>query len=162
MKTVVVLGSMLVVCLAQAAGQNNLDPLTGLPIIPAAETMLAGKGYGFQPNPMSATTVCKSKMKGEFFSILNRNVRDSKVKVGAVIAWYAAHLSGFKKTEGYKSASSQIVFSNSDGTLLVIITGDSGAQGQDSGTYSVSYQQYQPGLSAKTIESFTQGKIVCN
>ena len=53
MKTVLVLGMMLVLCLADAAGQGNLDPLTGLPVIPAAETMLAGKSYGFQPKPQA-------------------------------------------------------------------------------------------------------------
>jgi hypothetical protein len=161
MKVIFVLGTMLVFCLA-AAGQGNLDPLTGLPVIPAAETMLAGKSYGFQPGPMPETTVCKSRMKGEFFSILNSNVKDSKVKVGTVVAWYAGHLSGFKKTQGFKSNRPQIVFSNSDGTILVIITGDSSAQGDNAGTYSIAYQKYQPGLPARTIESFTQGKIVCD
>ena len=162
MSKVPVLAIMLVLCFAEASGQGNLDPLTGLPVIPAAETMVAGQSYGFQPDAMPPTMVCKSKMKGEFFSILNRNVKDSKIKLSMAAAWYATHLSGFKKTEGSKSNSPQMVFSNSDGTILVIITGEPGTQGKDGGTYSVSYQKYQPGLSAKTIESFTQSKIVCD
>jgi hypothetical protein len=161
MKAIFVLGTMLVFSLA-AAGQGSMDPLTGLPIIPAAETVVGGTSYGFQPGPMPGATVCKSKMKGEFFSILNSNVKDSKVKVSTVAAWYAAHLSGFKKTEGYGSNRSQTIFSSADGTILVIITGDRAAQGQDTGTYSVAYQKYQPGLSAKTIESLARGKFECS
>jgi hypothetical protein len=161
MKAIFVLGMMLVFGFA-AAGQGNLDPLTGLPVIPAAETVVEGKSYGFQPGQMPEGTVCKSKMKGEFFSILNSNVKDNKVKVSTVVAWYAAHLSGFKKAQGYGSNRSQIIFSNADGTILVIITGASAAQGQDTDTYSVAYEKYQPGLSAKTIESLTKGKVECS
>jgi hypothetical protein len=160
MKAIFVLGTMLLFCLA-AAGQGNLDPLTGLRVIPAAETVVAGKSYGFQPGRMPEATVCKSEMKGEFFSILDSNVKDSKVKVSTVVAWYAAHLPGFKKTQGYGSNRSQTIFSNADGTILVIITGDSAAQGQDTHTHSVAYEKYQPGLSAKTIESSTKGTFDC-
>ena len=167
MKTICLSGTMLVFCLAGAYGQGN-DSLTGLPVIPAAETMVAGKSYGFQPAQVPEGTVCKSKMKGDFYALLNMNVKDRNVKVSTVVAWYATHLSGFKKTQGYVSNGpqnagnrSQTAFYNPGGTIVVFITGDSGRQGEDTNTYGVGYQRYEPGISEKTIASMTQGKIVC-
>lgn len=167
MKTICLSGAMLVCCLAVAYGQGK-DSLTGLPVIPAAEVMVAGTSYGFQPAHMPEGPVCKSKMKGNFYALLNMNVKDNKVKVSTVIAWYAAHLSGFKKTQGYVGNGpqnaghrSQTAFYNSDGTIVVFITGDSGRQGEDTSTYGVGYERYDPGISEKTVASLTQGKIVC-
>lgn len=158
---------MLVLCLAAAYAQGN-DSLTGLPVIPAAETMLAGKSYGFQPAAMPEGTVCKSKMKGEFYALQNMNVKDSNIKVNTVVAWYAAHLPGFKKTQGYVSNGRQnaeyrlqTTFSNSEGTIVVVITGGAGRQGEDTSTHGVAYERYDPGISEKTIASLTQGKIAC-
>lgn len=167
MKAICLSGTMLVFCLAGAYGQAK-DSLTGLPVIPAAETMLAGKSYGFQPSQVPEGTVCKSKMKGDFYALLNMNVRDNNVKVSTVVAWYAAHLTGFKKTQGYVTNGpqnagnrSQTAFYNPGGTIVVFITGDFGRQGEDTNTYGVGYQRYEPGISEKTIASMTQGKIVC-
>jgi len=159
MRTIVLLGTLLVFCSGGAYGQGK-DSLTGLPVIPAAETIVAGKSYGFQPAQMPGGTVCKSKMKGDFYAISNMNVKDKTVKVSNVVAWYATQLSGFKKIQGYTSRS-QTAFYNSDGTIVVIVTGASARQGEDASTYSVAYQRYDPGLSEKTIASLTQGKIVC-
>jgi hypothetical protein len=161
MRLIIFVGTMLVLCSA-AVGQGNLDPLTGLPVIPAAETVVGEKSYGFQPGPMPGTTVCKSKMKGEFFSLFNSNVKDSKIKVSDVVAWYDTHLPGFKKTVGYVPNRSQIFFFNADGTIVVIITGASAPQGQDAYTYSVAYEKYQPGLSVRTMQSLAKGKIQCD
>jgi len=164
MKSLYFSGTMLVFCIAGAYAQGT-DALTGLPVIPAAETILAGKSYGFQPAQMPEGGVCKSKMKGDFYALLNMNVKDNKVKVSTAVAWYDAHLSGFKKTQGSQgqtaSSRSQTVFYNSAGTILVLITGASGRPGEDTNTYGVAYQRYEPGLSEKTIASLTQGKIVC-
>lgn len=161
-------GSALAVLLAgTASGQGNPDPLTKLPVIPAAEVMVAGKSYGFQPVQLPAGTVCKSKMQGNFYSFYG-NVRDPNVKVSTVIAWYSAHLSGFRKTQGYVSDGpqnagnrSQTAFYNAGGTIVVFVTGDSAPKGEDANAYSVAYQRYEPGISEKTIASLTQGKIVC-
>ena len=169
MKTICLLGMTLAFGLA-ANAQEKLDALSGLPIIPAAETMVAGKSYGFQPSPMPAGTVCKSKMKGDFYSLPNMNVKDPAVKVSAVVAWYTAHLSGFKKTPVNvgKSAQNAIVrsqtaFYNAGGTVLVDSHGTprAGRRGHG-GSYAISYQKYEPGISEKTIASLTQGRIVCN
>jgi len=155
---------MLVFCLAAAYGQGT-NALTGLPVIPAAETILEGKSYGFQPGPESDGAVCKSKMRATFYALANMNVKDKTIKVSATVAWYDAHLSGFKKVQGYASTKSsgrsQTVFYNPAGTLLVIITGSPGAQGQDTVTYGINYERYDPGISEKTIASLTQQKIVC-
>jgi hypothetical protein len=167
MKTIYLSGTMLVFCLAGAYGQGK-DSLTGLPVIPAAETMVAGKSYGFQPSPLPGGTVCKSKMTGDFFAILNMNVKDNNVKVNTAVAWYAANLSGFKKTQGYVGNGpqnaghrSQTGFYNSGGTIMVFITGATGREGEETKVYSIAYQRYEPGLSEKTIASLTQGKSVC-
>jgi len=167
MKTICLSGTMLVFCLAGAYGQGK-DSLTGLPVIPAAETIFAGKSYGFQPTEVPEARVCKSKMNGNFYALLNMNVKEKNVRVSAVVAWYAAHLSGFKKTQGYVGNGpqnaghrSQTAFYNPAGTIVVFVTGDSGRQGEDTNTYGIGYQRYEPGISEKTILSLTQGKVVC-
>jgi hypothetical protein len=166
MKTIRLSATMLVFCWAGAYGQGR-DSLTGLPVIPAAETMLAGTSYGFQPGPMPEGTVCKSKMKGDFYALQNMNVKDSKVKVNTVVAWYAAHLLGFKKAQGYVKGPqnagyiSQTAFYNAQGTIVVFITGAVGQQGEDTVTHSVAYERFDPGISEATIASLAQGKIDC-
>jgi hypothetical protein len=141
-----------------AAGSQALtkDPATGLPLIPATDphvpTVLTSAPN--EPTKMPDGRVCKSAMQANFYSLY-------KIKVDATVAWYDAHLSGFKKVSGYGGGRSQTAFSNADGTLVVIVTGDAGAQGANVDAYSVAYERYQPGLSAKTIDSLTQGKLTC-
>jgi hypothetical protein len=156
MKAIFLLGTVLVLCVAGAAGQGKPDPLTGLPVIPTRATVIAGKSYGIQPTKMPDGPVCKSKMQGNFYFLLS-----SKIKLSSAVAWYGSHLSGFKKVQGYESMRSQTAFFNSDRTILVIVTGDHGAQGQDADAYSVAYEKYQPGLSEKTVDGVARGKIVC-
>ena len=93
-------------------------------------------------------------MKGEFYSLYN-------IKMDAATAWYAAHLTGFKKVLGYESGRAQTAFYNSDGTIVIFLTGTSGAKGENVNAYSVAYERYDPGLSEKTLTSLTQGKFVC-
>ena len=126
------------------------DPLTGLPPIPAGPTHLFGK----QPTEMPSSTICKSKFQGNsYHSIV--------AKVDATVAWYSAHLPGFKKIHGYSGDRSQDAFYKPDGTLLVIITGSHGKDGENTDTYSVSYEKYEPGLSEKTITGLTRGNLTC-
>lgn len=152
--------TVLAFCAAGAYGQGK-DPLTGLPVIPSAETIFQGRSYGFQPSDLPPSAVCKSKMKGEFFALLHMNVKDNNEKVSTVVAWYAAHLSGFKMTQGYGYGRSQTAFYNPGGTMVVLITGSSGRTGEDTNVYGIAYQRYEPGLSEKTIASLTHSKIVC-
>ena len=160
MKTVLLAATMFVLCLTDATGQGKLltnDPLTGLPLIPATDSgkHIANLSYTYnEPSKMPDGQVCKSKMQANSYLLYN-------IKVDAAVAWYSPHLSGFKKVSGYESQRSQTAFYNSDGTIVVIVTGDSGAQGENTEVYSVAYERYQPGLSEKTITAVTQGKIVC-
>src|ERR1035437_2679916 len=154
MKTVFLAATIFDLCLTNATGQGKLltsDPLTGLPLIPATDS---GVHVGNEPTQMPEAQICKSKFQGNFYSLFN-------IKVDAAVAWYSSHLSGFKKVSGYGSKRSQTAFHNADGTIVIVVTGDSGAEGENTDAYSVAYERYQPGISEKTITSLTQGKIVC-
>jgi hypothetical protein len=107
-----------------------------------------------EPTKMPDGQVCKSKMQANFYSLYN-------IKVDAAVAWYSSHLSGFKKVSGYESERSQTAFYNSDRTIVIFVTGDSGAKDENTKAYSVAYERYQPGISEKTITAVTQGRIVC-
>lgn len=161
MKTLCLCAAVFALTLVNAAGQSKVltnDPLTGLPLIPA--TVLS-KNVGNEPDKMPDGQVCKSKMQGEFYSLSTLMNPANGIKMDAAAAWYASHLSGFKKIQGYEDGRSQIAFYNSDGTLVIFLTGQAGAQGENTGASTVAYERYQPGLSEKTITSLTQGKIVC-
>jgi hypothetical protein len=160
MKTVFLAATMFVLCLTNATGQGKLltsDPPTGLPLISATDSgkHIANMSYTYnEPNKMPDGQVCKSKMQANFYLLYN-------IKVDAAVAWYSSHLSGFKKVSGYESGRSQTAFYNSDGTIVIFVTGDSGAKGENTNAYSVAYERYQPGISEKTITAVTQGKMVC-
>jgi hypothetical protein len=159
MKTLVLAATMFVLCLANATGQGKVltnDSLTGLPLIPATDSgrRVDGMLVGNEPTKMPDGQVCKSKMQGDFYLI-------NKTKVDAAVAWYSSHLSGFKKVQGYESGRSQIAFYKPDGTIVVLVTGESGVAGENANAYSVAYERYQPGISEKTITGLTHGKIVC-
>ncbi len=160
MKTTLLVATMLVLCITNALGQGKLltkDPPTDLPLIPATDSgkHIANLPYTYNdPTKMPDGQVCKSKMQANFYLLYN-------IRVDATVAWYSSHLTGFKKVSGFESQRSQTAFYKSDGTIVVIVTGDSGAQPENTNAYSVAYERYQPGLSERTITSLTQGKIVC-
>lgn len=161
MKNAIVLAIILVVALADAAGQGKVltnDPLTGLPLTPATVVV---ESAGNKPVKMPDGQVCKSKMQGNFYDLYSYFSKHN-VKVSNVVAWYASQLSGFNKVRGYDSSRSQTAFYNSDRTILIIVTGNPSAAGEDTDAYSVAYERYQPGLSDKTVTSLTQGKVICN
>lgn len=160
MKFTLLIATMLMFSLSNAAGQAKVltsDPLTGLPLIPA--TVLV-KDAGNEPVEMPAGQVCKSKTQGDFYSLYNY-FSHNKIGLNEASDWYASHLSGFKKIQGYESGRAQIAFYNSDRTAVIFLTGNSGAEGENTQAYSVAYERYQPGLSEKTITSLTHGKIIC-
>lgn len=144
------LGAMTVVfCFVSAIGHAKPltnDPLTGLPLIPAT--------LGSQPVKMPDSRVCKSKTQGDFYSLRS-------IKMDAAAAWFSSHLSGFQKAQGYESGRTQIAFFNTDGTIVIFLTGNPGAEGQNTDAYGTAYERYEPGLSEKTITSVTHGRIVC-
>ena len=155
MKTALLTAVILVLGLATSAGQGKLltsDPLTNLPLIPATSSGFAGAVNA--PTQLPESAVCKSKVQANFYRLF-------KIKVDATAAWYSSHLTGFKKFAAYASDRSQTVFYNSDGTIMVSITGDPEAQGANADGFSVLYQRFQPGVSEKTLTSLAQGKAVC-
>ena len=77
------------------------------------------------------------------------------------MAWYAAHLAGFHKAHAYADGRSQDSFYNDTGTVIVFVTGSPGKEGENTDAYAVTYYRLEPGLSAKTIVSFTQQKVDC-
>ncbi len=161
MKNALVVAAIFVLSLANAAGQGKTltnDPLTGLPLIPATVQF---KNVGNDPDKMPDMQVCKSKIQGNIYSLSNVMNSANAIKMNAAAAWYASHLSGFKKIQGYADGRSQIAFYNSDRTIVILITGQLGAQGENTDAFSVTYERSQPGISEKTITSLTQGKIVC-
>lgn len=162
MNKALLLAILLFVGLSNAAGQAKVltnDPLTGLPLIPATVQF---KNVGNEPDKMPDGQVCRSKVQGNSYSLSNVMNPANAIKVDAAAAWYASHLSGFKKIQGYADGRSQIAFYNSDGTIVIFITGQLGAQGENTDAFSVVYERCQPGLSVKTITGLTQGKFVCN
>ena len=160
MKITLLVTAIFVLCLTNALGQGKLlttDPLTNLPLIAATDSgnHIPGMTVAYnEPTEMPAYQICSSKFQGNFYSLY-------KIKVDEAVAWYASHLSGYKKFAGYDSKRSQTTFYNSDRTIVVVITGTPGAQGENTNAYSVSYQRYTPGLSEKTITSITSRQVVC-
>jgi hypothetical protein len=127
------------------------DPLTGLPLYPATDSRLH---LGNEPTRLPESQVCKSKMQGDFYSVYDS-------RVNATLAWYDAHLPGFKKTHAYAANRSQDTFYKSDGAVLVSVTGSTGKEGENTDTYSVLYVCVHPGLPEKTIVGLNQQNLVC-
>jgi hypothetical protein len=127
------------------------DPLTGIPVYPATDSRLH---LGNEPTVLPESTVCKSKMQADFYSIYDS-------KVDATIAWYGGHLPGFKKTHAFAANRSQDTFYKPDGTLAVSVTGSPGKDGENTDAYSVVYARFQPGLSERAVITLNQQKVVC-
>ena len=135
---------------ANSAPIDKTDPLTGLPLYPATSNVVDPG----DPMKLPETTICKSKMQTDFYSVYD-------AKVDATLAWCAAHLQGFKQTHAYADGRSQDAFYNSDGTILVSVTGSRGKEGENTATYSISYKKFTPGISETTILGMKERKIVC-
>jgi hypothetical protein len=93
-------------------------------------------------------------MQADFYSVYES-------KVDATLAWYGAHLPGFKKTHAYAANRSQDTFYNSERTLAVSVTGSSGKTDENTETYSVVYSRFQPALPEKAIIGLNQQKVIC-
>jgi hypothetical protein len=127
------------------------DPLTALPLYPATDSRLH---LGNRPTQLPESQICKSKMQADFYSVYDS-------KVSATLAWYDAHLPGFKKTHAYAADRSQDTYYKTDGTVLVSITGSPGKEGENVDTYSVLYARFQPGLPENIIVGLNEHKVVC-
>jgi len=136
------------------------DPLTGLPLDPATvcnTPVCVQYGTTNTPVKMPDALWCKSKMQSNFYTLHGFNV-----KVDATVAWYAAHLKGFKRAHAFASGRSNDTFYNATGTLLVLVMGDPGPEGASATAYSVSYYRLQPGLSEKSIMALARQQRSCS
>ncbi|HEX3820223.1 MAG TPA: hypothetical protein VHW45_07825 [Candidatus Sulfotelmatobacter sp.] len=127
------------------------DPLTNLPLYPATDSRLH---LGNAPTRLPDSHMCKSTMQTDFYAVFDS-------KVDATVAWYAAHLNGFKKTHAYANNRSQDTFYNADGSLIVSITGNPGKPDENTDTHGLVYARFQPGISEKTILGMNQQKVIC-
>jgi hypothetical protein len=134
--------------LANAAGGQ--DKLTGLPLPDAAS------GMKLDPPPvdMPNTAICHSTMKTVFYSV-------SGFRTSTAIAWYGAHLNGFKHLHGYGADRTQDAFLSADGTLYVAITGSPGKDNADSDAYAISYATFKPGVPEKGLLGMLTGHGGC-
>jgi hypothetical protein len=154
MKSSIILALVLALCSVLTASGAKLltaDPLTGLPLYPATDSRLH---LGNDPTRLPESNVCGSKMQADFYTVYDS-------KVDATLAWYSAHLPGFKKTHAYAANRSQDTFYNANGTLAVSVTGSSGKAGENTDTYSVVYSRFQPALPEKAIITLNQQKLIC-
>jgi hypothetical protein len=125
--------------------------LTGLPLYSATDSRLH---LGNEPTRLPDSLFCKSKMQTDFYAVFDS-------KVNATVAWYASQLASFHKVHAYANHRSQDTFYNSDGTVIVSVTGEPGNDGENTDTDGIVYARFQPGLHEKTILSMNQQKIVC-
>jgi hypothetical protein len=154
MKQISKLSAAFILSFATLAGSKTLttDPLTDLPLYPATDSRLH---LGNTPTKLPDHPFCKSTMQTDFYSIFDSDT-------STTIAWYESHLPGFHKTHAFASQRAQDTFYNSDGTLIVSITGNPGKDGVDTGSYAVVYARFQPGIPEKAILSMNQQRVVCN
>jgi hypothetical protein len=145
---IVILG--LACTLAANAANLTKDPLTGLPLDPAYDP----RHFGTQPIKIPDSQICKSKMQADFYTIVD-------AKLNTTTAWYIAHLLGFHNVHQYVDNRSQDKFYNDAGTLMVLVLGAIGKEGESVDAYGVTYYSFQPGLPAKASASFGQHKMVC-
>jgi hypothetical protein len=158
MKTILPLTASLFVCASIASGQAKIltnDPLTGLPLMPPNDS---AKKFGNEPVQMPGATICKSKYQGNFYKLYDYFAKDN-IKLTDALAWYTSRFSGFKKIE--TSDHSRTIFYKPDGTMLVIVDSESGTADGVAKVSRAAYERYQPGLSEKTIVSFTGKQLVC-
>jgi hypothetical protein len=148
-RTLMMLASL---SIALSAGNVVLttDPLTGLPIDPKSDP---GMNLENAPVKMDDQQICKSKMKANLYTVFD--------KVDPTVTGYAAHLTGFHKSHTYYQNRSQNAFYNDAGTLVVIVVGERGKDGENVDTHAVTYYRFQPGLPAKTIVSFGTQNLDC-
>ena len=139
--------SLMLAALAHGAG--TADSLTGLPMPDAASGLSLGS-----PTKIDPAQVCKSTWTQNFYSV-------SGAKTSVAIAWYGAHLKGFKHLHGYGAGRSQDGFVNADGSLWVGITGSPAADGADTEIYAIIYATVKPGLPEKTLAGMLTQHVSC-
>jgi hypothetical protein len=93
-------------------------------------------------------------MQADFYSVY-----DSKSRCNACMVRRSS--AGFQKIHAYAANRSQDTFYNTDGTIVVSVTGGPSKEGENPDAYSVVYARFLPGLAEKTIISLNRQKVVC-
>jgi hypothetical protein len=81
--------------------------------------------------------------------------------IDATNAWYASHLKDFKHGHAYSGGRSHDIYYSADGTMLVSVDGDPGAEGANLDTHTIIYMLFQPGVSEKALLGTLRGNITC-
>ena len=123
---------------ARAAGPAN-DPVTGLPL----------PGLSPENKPMSVF-ICKKQAKIDLYYPGGHTVAGD-------LAWYTAHLPGYRKVHMFWDKRSQDSFYSPDGTKGVSITGN--PIGDE--VHGISYIAIQPGLTPHEITAFSPSNLSC-
>lgn len=128
---------------------ETTDSLTGLPLPDAASGMTF-----YAPMLLKPAQVCKSTQTTNFYTV-------DGFKTSTAIAWYGAHLKGFRHLHGYGAGRTQDEFVNADGSLLVGITGSPAADGTDTEVYAIVYATLKPGASEKVLRGLLSQNWRC-
>ena len=134
-----------------SAASLTKDPLTGLPLDPTTDSRLH---LGNEPTKIPGTVICGSKMASDQYPIFDE-------KFDATVAWYAAHLQGFKHTHGNAGNRARDAFYSADGKTVVFVTGEPEVPGKSANTHGVLYVNFQPALAESIIVSMNVEKVVC-
>jgi hypothetical protein len=143
--------AMLGAAIVSEAAILTSDPMTGWPLDPATNSRL---NLGNAPTKIPASTICKSKVDADFFSVYS--------PLDETLAWYTAHFKALKHAHADSGGRSRDTFYNSGGTTIVTVTGEPGPEGQKVDTHAVVYYTFRPGIAEKTILAMLHEKIVCS
>jgi hypothetical protein len=125
-----------------SAAHLTQDPLTQLPLPAITEGIV-----GNDPTEMPPATICKSRYRGNFYSLNNATLESA-------VAWYVGTLKGFRHIQS--ADHSTHVFSDTQRSIIVIVMGKTGGNAA-----SVAYEKYEPGLSEKTLLGIVKNSVDC-
>jgi hypothetical protein len=139
-------GALAVVLTFSAATTNathpTQDPLTQLPLRAIADNSL-----GNDPTEMPAATICKSQLRGNFYSL-------SGASLDSAVSWYVGTLEGFRRIQ---SADHSVhAFADAQRSIVVILVGKA-----DGAANTVACEKYEPGLSQRTLQGLTHNSLDC-
>jgi hypothetical protein len=133
------LAAFFAVALPTRAADSN-DPVTGLPLLPNLHA---------SNDPMDITICAKKAQANQYFT--------RKDTVAEDLAWYKAHLAGYRLYHAFWDDRSQDTFWSADGTKGVNITGTP----KDDKTFSVMYLQMKTGLTDHERSVFSPSNPSC-
>jgi hypothetical protein len=133
------------------AGTTAQDPLTKLPIAPAAISSMVPTA----PTRLPDMPWCGSNMATDFYTTFADEAMETTV------AWYASNLKGFKHVHGYVNGHARDSFYNADGTVVVALTAYPKNEGVRANTRAIVYLSLNPGLREKIIVAMNMENTDC-